>query len=69
MNISIAIPQPAIRSRSGSQGVVSAVISGLKGLVSPGADRDVPESMVSRPYSFLSDCECPADCLRDHENE
>lgn len=20
-------------------------------------------------YSFLSDCECPDDCLRDHENE
>jgi hypothetical protein len=21
------------------------------------------------PYSFLSDCECPDDCLRDHESE
>ena len=24
---------------------------------------------AGRPYSFLADCECPADCLRDHENE
>ena len=22
-----------------------------------------------RPYSYLSECECPDDCLRDHENE
>jgi hypothetical protein len=21
------------------------------------------------PYSFWADCECPDDCLRDHENE
>jgi hypothetical protein len=21
------------------------------------------------PYSFLAECECPDDCLRDHENE
>jgi hypothetical protein len=23
----------------------------------------------SRPYSFWAECECPDDCLRDHENE
>lgn len=22
-----------------------------------------------RPYSFWAECECPSDCLRDHENE
>ena len=22
-----------------------------------------------RPYSFWAECECPDDCLRDHENE
>jgi hypothetical protein len=22
-----------------------------------------------REYSFLAECECPDDCLRDHENE
>jgi hypothetical protein len=21
------------------------------------------------PYSFWTECECPGDCLRDHENE
>jgi|SoimicmetaTmtHPA_FD_contig_31_13383480_length_542_multi_1_in_0_out_0_2 hypothetical protein len=23
----------------------------------------------ARPYSYRADCECPQDCLRDHENE
>ena len=23
----------------------------------------------AQPYSFLAECECPDDCLRDHENE
>jgi hypothetical protein len=23
----------------------------------------------ARRYSFWADCECPDDCLRDHENE
>jgi hypothetical protein len=23
----------------------------------------------NRPYSYWADCECPGDCLRDHENE
>ncbi len=23
----------------------------------------------ARTYSFLAECECPDDCLRDHENE
>lgn len=35
----------------------------------PSAD----DARLARPrpqaYSFLSDCECPDDCLRDHENE
>jgi len=22
-----------------------------------------------RPYSYTAECECPDDCLRDHENE
>ena len=63
MNIPIALPQPR------SQGVASAVISRLKGLVSATTDRDAEASTAARPYSFLSECECPADCLRDHENE
>jgi hypothetical protein len=23
----------------------------------------------ARPYSFVGECECPDDCLRDHANE
>jgi hypothetical protein len=61
MNISIAIPQPR------TQSVASAVLSRLKSLVSATSDRD--GSTDVRPYSFLSECECPDNCLRDHENE
>ena len=60
MNISIALPQPA------SQSVASALLSRLKSLVSATTDRD---ALDARPYSFQSECECPDDCLRDHENE
>ncbi len=30
---------------------------------------EAPRTPSGRPYSFLSECECPDDCLRDHENE
>jgi len=63
MNISIALPQPR------SQSVAAAVISRLKSLVSATTDREGTGSTDPRPYSFLSECECPDDCLRDHENE
>jgi hypothetical protein len=45
------------------------VLSRVKGLISATADRDALAASESRPYSFLSECECPDDCLRDHENE
>jgi hypothetical protein len=39
-------------------------------ILGPTAADDGPPAMPgARPYSFLSDCECPDDCLRDHENE
>ena len=63
MNISIALPQPR------TQSVASAVLSRLKSLVSATTDRNDVGSTDARPYSFLSECECPDDCLRDHENE
>ena len=63
MNISVARTQP------GSQGVASAVLSRLKSLVSATTDRDGLDWTDARPYSFQSECECPDDCLRDHENE
>jgi hypothetical protein len=62
MNISIALPQ------STSQSLASAVLSRLKNLVSATSDRE-GSSTDPRPYSFLSECECPDNCLRDHENE
>ncbi len=63
MNTSIALPQPR------TQGVASAVLSRLKSLVSATTDRDGIGSTDVRPYSFQSECECPDNCLRDHENE
>lgn len=32
-------------------------------------DDDTRAAPAGRPYSFLSECECPDDCLRDHESE
>ncbi len=32
-------------------------------------DHSGREQSTRRHYSFLSECECPDDCLRDHENE
>ena len=34
------------------------------------ATSDAPRAPhASTPDSFMSECECPEDCLRDHENE
>ena len=33
------------------------------------ADDDTRAAPGGHPYSFLSECECPDDCLRDHESE
>jgi hypothetical protein len=63
MNFAIARPQPR------TQSVASAVLSRVKGLISATADRDALAASETRQYSFLSECECPDDCLRDHENE
>ena len=49
----VASQEPAPR-----QGVLR-VIDGADSLVEPAA----------RAYSFWAECECPGDCLRDHENE
>lgn len=32
-------------------------------------DDDMRAAPEGRPYSFLSECECPDDCLRDHDTE
>lgn len=33
------------------------------------ADDDTRGPVDEGPYSFLSECECPDTCLRDHDNE
>lgn len=63
MNISIALPQPV------NQGIAATLLSRIKGLVSATSDRPGIDATQARPYSFLSECECPDYCLRDHENE
>jgi len=32
-------------------------------------DRARSATQGGRPDSFFAECECPEDCLRDHENE
>lgn len=63
MNIALALPE------SQKQKLGSVVLSRLRILVAAATDRARTAQAVPRPYSFLSDCECPDDCLRDHENE
>lgn len=62
MNIASALPE----SR---KSVSSVVLSRLRVLVAAASDRGKTVEAAPRPYSFLSECECPDDCLRDHENE
>jgi hypothetical protein len=63
MNIALALPE------SQTQKVGSVVLSRLRILVAAASDRAKSVKAAPRPYSFLSECECPDDCLRDHENE
>ena len=63
MNIALALPV------SRKQSVGSVVRSSLRNILAAVSDRGETVKAVRRPYSFLSECECPADCLRDHENE
>lgn len=63
MNIPFALPEPRKPS------VGSALLSTLRNLLAAAPDRGTALNAEPRPYSFLSECECPDDCLRDHENE
>jgi hypothetical protein len=63
MNIALTLPQ------SRKQSLGSVVLSSLRNLVAAASDRVKSVKAEPRPYSFLSECECPDDCLRDHENE
>lgn len=65
MNMNPALTLP----KAPKQTLGSIVLSGLQSLVAGPADRARTRKAEPRPYSFLSECECPDDCLRDHENE
>jgi hypothetical protein len=54
---------PSTRPSAGSAEPSDGWVLGL-------AAEDSQPAMSRTPlYSFLADCECPDDCLRDHENE
>ena len=63
MEIRVESPQPGARTI----GRVDPPSRGVAG--SARADASPRNGTGSRPYSFLEACECPDDCLRDHENE
>lgn len=63
------IPFPLARPESRKQSVGSVMLSRLRSLVATEPDHDTAADVIERPYSFMSECECPDDCLRDHENE
>jgi len=44
-------------------------LSGLWPIAVPVVDPRPLMVSGQRPYSFVAECECPFDCLRDHENE
>jgi hypothetical protein len=62
MQFDVDIRQP-VRQATGSAEPAHPWILGLSAVDGP------PDKSDLRPYSFRSECECPDDCLRDHENE
>jgi len=63
MQLTADIRQP-VQQTNGSQEPSHPWILGL--IAVDGDRRAAPDG---RPYSFQSECECPDDCLRDHETE
>jgi hypothetical protein len=63
MQLTADVHQP-VHGTSGSSEPSHPWILGLVAV--DGDRRTAPEG---RPYSFQSECECPDDCLRDHETE
>jgi len=52
------------------QGIVGSLERSHLWIVGLAAPDDGPVAKPQgRPYSFWAECECPDDCLRDHENE
>ena len=61
------MPPAIVKTRK--QALASIVPARLRRLVASSIHRGGAVDERSRPYSFLSECACPHDCLRDHENE
>jgi hypothetical protein len=52
------------------QRIVASLESSHLSIVGLAAADDAPVAKPQpSPYSFWADCECPDDCLRDHDNE
>jgi hypothetical protein len=63
MNLALTLP------KAPKQTLGSIALSRLRSLVAAAPGREASVQARPLPYSFLSECECPDDCLRDHENE
>ena len=63
MQLNVDVRQP-VQQRARSAAPSHPWILGLIAV-----DDDTRAAPGGRPYSFLSECECPDDCLRDHESE
>jgi hypothetical protein len=63
MQLTVDIRQPIQRTTSSPEPSHPWIL----GLIA--VDDDTRAAPGGRPYSFLSECECPDDCLRDHESE
>jgi hypothetical protein len=61
MQLNVELRQP-VQPTAGSAGPSNPWILGL-------VDDGQRAEPGLRPYSYTSECECPDDCLRDHENE
>ena len=63
MQLTVDVRQPT-QQTAGSPEPTHPWILGLIAV-----DDETSAAPAGRPYSFLSECECPDDCLRDHESE
>lgn len=61
MQLEIEVRQPTQRT-AGTAELSHPWILGL-------VDDSPRQESALRPYSYTTECECPDDCLRDHENE
>ena len=63
MNLPSDLRQPVLRTTGSFEPshpwIISLPASNPRSIAEP----------ASPLYSFMSECECPDDCLRDHENE